>query len=405
MSGVIQYNLPSSWVRYDKSAITDRLIEAKASVQTLRSMPFQRRWVQNLQQIQLKMEVDGTSRIEGADFFGDELDAAIRADSPETLLTRSQKQANTAIRTYHWLAQIPDDRPISTDLIKEMHSRIVRGCDDDHCEPGTPRRSDQNVTFGSPKHRGVQGGKPCEQALERLVSEAATTFQNHDPLVQAIAMHYHLAAMHPFLDGNGRTTRALEALMLQRCGLREVLFIPMSNYYYDEKIAYLESLAKVREEHHDLTHFLNFALRGVALQAKRLTEELKKSVSKEIFRNFMQELSVRLESTRKRVIVKRQLVVLSHLLEKDAPVELLQLVDEMIDHYSTRKNPRSAMIRDLGKLFALGAVSFSVIDTSSARMPLISVNLDWPATITEAEFFDRLKTLPKAKTHTGLGTE
>ena len=46
MSGVIQYNLPSSWVRYDKSVITDRLIEAKASVQPLRSMPFQRRWVQ-----------------------------------------------------------------------------------------------------------------------------------------------------------------------------------------------------------------------------------------------------------------------------------------------------------------------------------------------------------------------
>ncbi len=101
--------------------------------------------------------------------------------------------------------------------------------------------------------------------------------------------------------------------MLQRCGLREVSFFPISNYYYDEKVAYLESLAKVREEHHDLTHFLNFVLRGVALQAKRLAEKLKRVVSKEIFRNFMHELSVKLETMRKRVIIKRQLVVLNHL--------------------------------------------------------------------------------------------
>ncbi len=34
------------------------------------------------------------------------------------------------------------------------------------------------------------------------------------------AAHYHLAAMHPFVDGNGRTARALEALMRERAGLR-----------------------------------------------------------------------------------------------------------------------------------------------------------------------------------------
>ena len=38
--------------------------------------------------------------------------------------------------------------------------------------------------------------------------------------------------MHPFVDGNGRTARALEALMLQRAGLRDSSFIAMSNYYY-----------------------------------------------------------------------------------------------------------------------------------------------------------------------------
>ena len=61
--------------------------------------------------------------------------------------------------------------------------------------------------------------------------------------------------MHPFLDGNGRTARALEALLLGRAGLRDSAFIAMSNYYYDEKAKYLAALAETRERDHDLTGF------------------------------------------------------------------------------------------------------------------------------------------------------
>jgi hypothetical protein len=48
--------------------------------------------VEELQNIQLKMEVAGTSQIEGAEFAGNELDVAIKAETPEELLTRSQNR-------------------------------------------------------------------------------------------------------------------------------------------------------------------------------------------------------------------------------------------------------------------------------------------------------------------------
>ena len=66
------------------------------------------------------------------------------------------------------------------------------------------------------------------------MKELDTSFRGHDILIQALAAHYHFAAMHPFLDGNGRTARALEALMLGGAGLRDTCFIAMSNYYYEE---------------------------------------------------------------------------------------------------------------------------------------------------------------------------
>ena len=397
MPEAIQYALPTAWIRYDRGAVMERLLNAKAAILALQAIPFQRRWVAELQNVHLKMEAAGTSRIEGADFIANELDEAMRAEMPEQLRTRSQRQANAAARVYRKIARLPDDWPVTVDLIRRIHRSIVLGCDDDHCEPGVLRQADHNVTFGMPMHRGVAGGKPCAEALERLTREAAASFREHDPLIRALALHYHFAAMHPFADGNGRTARALEALMLQRAGLKDALFVPMSNYYYDNKDAYLAALAQVRECGHDLTPFLNFALKGIAEEVSQVTGRLKKAVQKELFRSLMHELFVRLESTRKRVIVKRQIMLLNHLLDKDGEVEWQQLVRDVRGRYVSRKNTVAAIVRDVNRLQELGAVT--VRREEPSHDIYIGVNLDWPSTITDTEFFERLERLPKSKTY------
>lgn len=138
----------------------NHLVEARASIIGLINTPYRRDWVEELQKLQLKMEVAGTSRIEGADFTSNELDRAMDPNGrPEDLLTRSQRQAMAAAQTYRWIRNLPDDYPVTADLVKDVHRRIVTGCDDEHCEPGQLRRQDQNVYFGVPSHRGCEGGK------------------------------------------------------------------------------------------------------------------------------------------------------------------------------------------------------------------------------------------------------
>jgi Fic family protein len=391
----VQYTLPTFWIKYKKDEIFQEITDAKAAVMALKTIPFQRRWVEELQKIQLKMEVSGTSKIEGADFAANELEVAIGAETAEELRTRSQKQANAAVRTYKWIATLPDEVPVDGALICAVHRGIVTDCDDDHCPPGKIRWSDQNVSFGTPKHRGAIGGKECEDAFAQLAVEIQTHFTEHDPLIRALALHYHFAAIHPFLDGNGRTARALEALMLQRAGLRDSLFIAMSNYYYDEKKAYLDALAAVRANDNDLTPFLKFGLRGIALQSSRLTELIKSEVSRQIFRNLMHELFIRLENTRKRVIVKRQLVLLERLLNTDGKVEFLQLAESLRDTYATRKIPIRAIVRDINRLQALGAIR---VEKKDAQY-FVSVRLEWPSMITENEFFSKIAAMPKSKTY------
>jgi Fic family protein len=400
MATAIQYLVPDHWIKYDPLEITTELTEAKASVMSLRAIPFQRRWVDELQKIQLKMEVAGTSQIEGADFAGNELEVAMKAETPDELITRSQRQAAAATKTYRWIATLPEDQPMSASMICQVHKMIVTDCDEDHCAPGIIRNLGQNVTFGSPLHRGVSGGDDCEVIFNQLVNEMRTTFMHHDPLIRALALHYHFASMHPFSDGNGRTARALEALMLQRAGLKDSLFIAMSNYYHDEKRAYLESLATVRTDNHNLTAFLKFGLKGIAIQSTRLSGMIRREVSKQLFRNLMFDLFSRLESTRKRVIVKRQLALLQRLLDTDDPIDYLLLAALLRNEYGSKKEPMYAVARDLNKLHALGAIKIDPIVEKEVKKVrfMISVNLDWPMKITETEFFSQIEKLPKSKT-------
>jgi hypothetical protein len=302
------------------------------------------------------------------------------------------------VRAYRWISEIPPDRPVDEILIREIHRKIVTGADDDHCEPGEPRGSDQNVTFGTPQHRGADGGEECRHCLSDLGRALQHELCEHDLLIQALAAHYHLAAMHPFLDGNGRTARALEALLLQRAGLRDSSFIAMSNYYYDEKPSYLTTLADTRRAEHDLTPFLNFALKGIALQCQRLLAEIQYEISKELFRNLMYDLFNLLRTPRQRVIAQRQIVILKILLGAES-IEWQELMRQLTQTYKRLKNPIKAMVRDVNNLSSLGAIS---VEEFGVRQFRLKVRLEWPTEITETVFFEKLRKLPKAKSHSFL---
>lgn len=390
---IIKYQIPEHWIKYDILVIEHELINAAIEIKSLQTIPYQKDWVESLQKMELKREVAGTSRIEGADFTERELDIAL-SETPEQLITRSQRQAHAASQTYRWIATLPHDQPITGDLIKEIHRRIITGADDDRCKPGRLRGQDQNVTFGQPRHSGAEGGEECEAAFNRFVEAVNQECKNHPPILQALAVHYHFAAIHPFQDGNGRTARALEALMLQSAGLHNTCFIAMSNYYYEEKAAYLNTLSDVRGNNFNLNSFFKFALKGIISQTRRVGAEIQTHAAKAIFRNIMFNLFGRLKSERKRAIGQRQTEILKILLDVNH-AEIIQLYKPIEMTYKTLKSPFKAYIRDLLSLEQLKAIN---IHKDSQNKMDISINLDWPKQINESDFMQKMKILPRPKT-------
>ena len=139
-----------------------------------------------------------------------------------------------------------------------------------------------------------------------------------------------------------------------------------------------------------------FGLKGIAVQCQRLLSEIQTHVAKALFRNVMFDLFHRLRTPRKRVIIDRQIEILKLLLQRERT--LTELSSKMDHVYNSMKRPHTVIIRDLNALIELGAIKA----TSHKKDYLLEVRLAWPTEITETEFFDRIKKLPKAKSHTIL---
>jgi len=114
--------------------------------------------------------------------------------------------------------------------------------------------------------------------VSRLMEEFVQWLQNPQPqdlspiLYTGIA-HYQLVAIHPFEDGNGRTTRVLTTFMLMQNGYDVYRFFALESYYNRNRKAYYEALNSADKYRingqPDLTRWLEYYVEGMLIEAER----------------------------------------------------------------------------------------------------------------------------------------
>jgi Fic family protein len=158
------------------------------------------------------------------------------------------------------------ERVIDLDLIAEICS-ILRG------EP-TPFRTSEQVYVGNPAKGIVIYTPPVGAEVVRTKLRNLEAFTRDsgglDPLVQMAVLHYQFEAIHPFVDGNGRTGRILNLLLLLQGGLLQIPVMYLSRYIIDNKLEYYRGLRAVTEER-DWERWLLFMLSAVEETARWTT--------------------------------------------------------------------------------------------------------------------------------------
>ena len=96
----------------------------------------------------------------------------------------------------------------------------------------------------------------------------------HTVLKAGIA-HYELVRIHPFLDGNGRVSRAVALMILFNEGYDVKRFFSLEEYYDRAPMAYYEALQSVEKHGGNITHWLEYFTEGLAIELTRVKERIK----------------------------------------------------------------------------------------------------------------------------------
>lgn len=153
------------------------------------------------------------------------------------------------------------DKPLSPELVFEIHRLITEDAMDDAGAAGRFRRSDEVIIVG--EHDGTEYHRPpdASELPDRLA--AMCSFANSEtpsgfihPVLRAIILHFWLAYDHPFVDGNGRTARALFYWSTLRHGYWLFEFISISEILLKGPSQYYMAFLHTETDDNDLTYFI-----------------------------------------------------------------------------------------------------------------------------------------------------
>ena len=98
------------------------------------------------------------------------------------------------------------------------------------------------------------------------------------PIIKGIIIHFALAYIHPFVDGNGRTARSLFYWYMIKKGYWLTEYLSISRIIYTNKKAYEKAFQYTENDGNDLSYFIQYHLDVM----KKAFEELKKFLQRKI---------------------------------------------------------------------------------------------------------------------------
>lgn len=118
------------------------------------------------------------------------------------------------------------------------------------------------------------------------------------PILRAGIAHYILVAIHPFVEGNGRTIRAFSTLILMREGYDIKRFFSLEEHFDEDLAGYYDAFMRVDRQsanigERDLTPWLEYFTEVVAVELEKVKEKVKKlSVDSRLKVKFGQQVAL-----------------------------------------------------------------------------------------------------------------
>ena len=222
----------------------------------------------------LSKGVRATTAIEGNTLTEEQVQAQIEGnlDLPPSQEYLQQEVANILRACEVIESDIKEDKPLllTVDLVREYNGWVLEGLQE-HLAEGVVPGEIRTYSVGVGSYRGAPP-EDCDYLLERLCGwlEEETEipfFAEEDDrrvaaaILHAVLLHLYIAWIHPFGDGNGRTARLLEFMVLVRSGVPFPSAHLLSDHYNMTRTQYYRELDRSSVKR-DAFGFLQYALQG-----------------------------------------------------------------------------------------------------------------------------------------------
>ena len=241
---------------------------------------------------ELVSAIGATLSIEGTMLDKEEIEESFQKAQQGEPLKRKEQEAENSRKVYGFIQEFVSlhkkDLQYSEQLIKQIHKYFTESMNYVSNVPGE-YRGDFNVSFGDPRKNSLCRTRgEIEEAMKRFsvwLNEKKTGFLTANPFVKAMMAHYYLTEIHPFVDGNGRTARALEALILNADGVNDYCFWSWANFWSSHKDQYLDHLHKIRMTLNP-TDFILWGLEGYRDEIETIKGKVLKKVKQLMFSDY-----------------------------------------------------------------------------------------------------------------------
>lgn len=362
------YEQSHPWITFKATELNDLgvkswmlLGEARSKCEHLAGAPLRPDVARRLYEVTLVKGALATTAIEGNTLTEEQAEGIFRGtyEAPPSRAYQEQEIRNVLRALTVIDEQVTGGAPprITKELICGYNRQILEGTDHDReVVPGRIRVH----SVGVARYRGAPA-EDCEYLVDRLAEWLESdVFTSGDPelrfaLVVACAVyaHLYLAWIHPFGDGNGRTARLLEFLILARSGMVPLPAAHLlSNHYNLTRARYYQELGEASRTSR-ATGFVAYAVQGLVDGIRDQIDRVREQQFAVTWINFVHETMGRFPASPSRDR-QRSLVLAMPSGQVVARDDLPGLTPKLAALYS-RTGPRT-LARDLNRLRGVGLI-------------------------------------------------
>ena len=197
---------------------------------------------------------------------------------------KSQQMIHNNYQTIRFIVE-NKDKPLNEELLLNVHRLMTENTLDNNLDAGHFRSNNDVVVENGITHDVVHT-PPSFEDIPAFIKDLCQFFNegqdsSHDnifihPIIKAIIIHFMIAYMHPFVDGNGRTARALFYWYMLKQGYWLTEYLSISRIIYRKKNLYEKSFIYTENDHNDMGYFIAYNLKILNLAFVDLQKYLKR---------------------------------------------------------------------------------------------------------------------------------